>query len=284
MVYFSVFVFGTIIGSFLNVVALRYGTGQSIVSKSSHCFSCGKKLFWPELIPIISFFIQKGRCIKCKSRIFWQYPVVEMMTGTIFVLIFNKIFSFNLGIFDFIGNWELEIGNFALVIYYWLIFSLLIAISIYDFRHQIIPNGLVYAFVILSLFSVFFEIGYGNLIENWSLEIANVDVAIRFLAGLVFFLCFGLLWFLSRGKWMGFGDAKLAIGIGWLMGLSKGLIALLFSFWIGSIVGIFLLLFSPKNFTMKSRIPFGPFLCLGMLLAFLWGDEILRIYWAFLTI
>src|SRR3989339_930062 len=105
---FIVFCFGAIIGSFLNVVTLRLGTGESVVSGGSKCFSCGKKLKWIELVPIFSFLIQKGRCRECKSKISLQYPAVEILTGLVFLLIFN----FQLPVFN-----EFSIFNFAKIFY-----------------------------------------------------------------------------------------------------------------------------------------------------------------------
>ena len=93
MIYALIFVFGTIIGSFLNVVILRYGTGKSFAKGSSQCFSCGKKLSWYELVPILSFLFQKGKCKGCGSKISWQYPLIETITGVLFLLIFNLQFS-----------------------------------------------------------------------------------------------------------------------------------------------------------------------------------------------
>jgi leader peptidase (prepilin peptidase)/N-methyltransferase len=234
-----VFILGTIIGSFLNVVILRYNTGESIIKNGSRCFGCGRRLKWYELIPIVSFVIQKGRCRKCKSKISIQYPIVEALTGVLFLSIFYL--------------------NYSLLstIYYLIIFSLLIIIAVYDFRHQIIPDKFVYLFNFFALFNLF----------------SFYD----FVAGLVFFGFFGLLWLVSRGNWMGLGDAKLALGIGWLLGLFKGILALLLSFWAGALVGIFLLFFFKKEYSIKSRIPFGPFLILGTIIAFFFGDVIIKL-------
>ncbi len=247
-----VFIFGTIVGSFLNVAILRYGTGQSIIKGGSRCFSCGKKLKWHELIPVISFIIQKRKCRNCGSKISWQYPLIEILTGLIFLLVFSSQYSV-------VSNMSFY---FLLSTFYFLVvFSLLIIIAVYDLRHQIIPNKFVYIFIFLSFFSLF--------IENWSLKIENYDIVWHFLAGIIFFSFFALLWLISNGRWMGFGDAKLALGIGFLLGLEKGIWAFAFSFWIGAIVGIFLVLLSKKRYNLKSSIPFGPFLILGVLLSFL---------------
>ncbi len=254
MVYILVFIFGAIIGSFLNVMILRYGTGESVVYCGSRCFSCGKKLSWSELIPLFSFLFQKGRCRECRSKISRQYPIVEAITGIIFTLIFWR-FNFQL---------DFQAGFYQLftLIFWMLIFSLLIIISVYDFRHQIIPNKVVY----LLIFSAF---------ARWLIiERTFAD----FFGGMSLFIFFGALWFVSKGRWMGFGDAKLALAGGWLLGLWKGVISVFFSFWLGALTGIILLLFSSKKLTLKSRIPFGPFLSLGILIAFLFGEEILKFY------
>lgn len=257
------FILGTIIGSFLNVVILRYNTGESVVKTGSRCFSCGKKLKWHELIPILSFIIQRGRCRNCKSKISIQYPIVETITGIIFILLFQLLFqqsqisnlkTQNFWIFDF-GFWA-------------LIFSLLIIIAIYDLRHQIIPNKFVYVFDILAFLTLF---------RNSDLEIRNLIDWNGFLAGAILFSFFALIWLISKGTWMGFGDAKLALGIGWLLGLIKGILALLLSFWLGAVVGIFLLFFLKDKYNIKSKIAFGPFLILGALLAFFFGNAIIKL-------
>jgi len=276
MIYIFVFIFGAIIGSFLNVVILRYNTGESVVYSGSRCLSCGKKLTWQELIPIFSFLIQKGRCRQCGSKISWQYPIIETITGIIFVSVVYKIFNFQFSISN-----QFSIFNFQSIfslIFFWLIFSLLIIISVYDIRHQIIPNKFVYTLIILSLVSIFLDFGHWNLFRNWDLEIRNSALLSRILSGIGFFVFFALLWLVSRGHWMGLGDAKIALASGWLLGPIGGLIALFMSFWLGAIFGVFLLLFAPKKFKLESRIPFGPFLALGTLIAFLFGNNILQIY------
>ena len=128
MINFSVFVFGAVVGSFLNVIILRLNTGKSIVSGRSKCFTCAKKLKWHELLPIASFVFLRGKCSACKAKISWQYPAVETITGIIFVLLFQQSQKF----FDF---------GFLI-----LIFSILIIIAIYDYHHQIIPNLFVWIF------------------------------------------------------------------------------------------------------------------------------------------
>ncbi len=249
-------------GSFLNVVALRYNTGRSIARGRSQCFTCGTPLNWRQLIPIFSFFAQRGVCGKCGSKISWQYPIIEALTGSLFLFVFL-----------FLGGSGAIFGGqfsnlfFGRLVYYWAIFSLLIVIALYDFKHQIIPDMLVYSFAFLSLLAIFFEHG-----QLWS------GLAGRLLSGIAFFSFFALIWFLSNGKGMGFGDAKLALGIGFLLGPLKGLIAILVGFWSGAIVGILLLILAKKRYNMKSKVAFGPFLIFGVMIAFWFGNAIIRLY------
>ncbi len=264
------FVFGAIVGSFLNVVALRYNTGATLRGRS-RCFACARDLQWFDLVPIASFLVLRGRCRSCGSSISLQYPIVELLTGIVFALIFlqqtassvqQTFFSF-----DAPASTWLPVTSYQLLVtsYRWLVWSLLIAISVYDLRHKIIPNGLVYIFIALAFLNAF---DAWNLFGNWKLEIGNLvhgPLLAAPLAG---------LWLLSGGRWMGLGDAKLAAGIGWLLGLSRGITALALSFWFGALISLGVLLaqrlglfFSRGAVTMKSEIPFGPFLVVGTFLA-----------------
>lgn len=250
--YLIVFLFGTIVGSFLNVVIYRYNTGMSIAEGRSQCFSCGKRLSWHELIPMVSFLIQKGKCRGCGSKISWQYPLVEFITGILFLLSFYQVP---------IISWHL--------VYLWIIMSLFVVITVYDIKHKIIPNGFVYAFIGISFL---------GLLLSPDLQFT----AVNFFAAPFLSAPFAGLWFFSRGTWMGFGDVKLAWGIGWFLGLWAGLSAIVFAFWIGSIFSLALLFvshisrlsFAPKRFTMKSEIAFGPFLLLGTLIVLFTGMNV----------
>lgn len=249
---FSVFVFGAIIGSFLNVVILRLNTGQSIVSGKSKCFNCAKKLKWHELVPIFSFLVLRGRCSSCRSKISWQYPIVEAIAGVLFLGVFNLI-SIQTG-FDFLN-----------IIYFWIIFSILIVIAVYDFYHQIIPELFVWIFNGLAFFGLFFLAGENGLFFNGN----------NLIAGIILFSFFALLWLVSRGRWMGFGDAKLALGIGWFLGMTKGITAITLAFWIGAIVGVALIFLSKNKYGIKSAIAFGPFMILGTAISFFVGERII---------
>lgn len=261
LIILFVFIFGTIVGSFLNVVILRYNTGRSTRGRSA-CFSCRAALSWYELIPIFSFFILRGRCKSCKSLISWQYPIVEFITGVVFSAVVYK--QWFLVYSDSSTNLQFTIynlQNLLVTCYLLLVFSLLIVITVYDLHHKIIPNGLVWGFIFVSLIK---SVAFG----------ANSPLfAYDFLAGPILVLPFVAIWFFSGGRAMGFGDAKLALGLGFMLGLAGGISALLLSFWIGGIVGALLLLMKNRKFTMKSEVPFAPFLVVSAFLVFLFDFD-----------
>jgi len=230
--------------------------------------SCSHTLSWYELIPLFSFLIQKGRCANCSCRISAQYPAVELLTGLLFIALLWKLIPVQL---------SLEIVLYAL--YLVVVMSILIVITIYDLKHKIIPDGLVYAFVALAFF---------NLFGIWTLDFGLSNIW-HVLAGPLLALPFALLWLVSKGTWMGFGDAKLALGMGWFLGLSGGGAAVILAFWIGAVVGLALialgripkLFLFGKTFTIKSEIPFGPFLILGTIIVFLFEIGIIDILYIF---
>ncbi|MFW5879649.1 MAG: prepilin peptidase, partial [bacterium] len=135
-----IFVLGTVIGSFLNVVIYRFNTGRTIGGRSK-CMNCGYQLKWYDLIPIFSWIFCLGKCRKCHSKISWQYPLVELGTGIIFVSLFIKYLD--LFAYPLVFN--------IFFIFNALIFSILIVIFVYDIRHKIIPNELSYTFAFLAL-------------------------------------------------------------------------------------------------------------------------------------
>ncbi|HZS42643.1 MAG TPA: prepilin peptidase [Candidatus Paceibacterota bacterium] len=247
---FLFFLFGTIVGSFLNVVILRYNTGRTVVRGRSSCPHCGHVLGFAELIPILSFLFLRGRCLKCRSKISWQYPLVELLAGLIFAAAY----------------FHSAVTGWAILGIDLIIFSLLIVILVYDLKHKIIPDGLVYAFIIISLIKLL-------ILYFFPLFILR-PTALDFLAGPIFFLPFFLLWYFSGGRAMGFGDAKLAAGIGWFLGFFGGLSAIVLGFWSGAALGIILLIVQSRRVTMKTEIPFAPFLILGLLLVYFLGWDV----------
>ncbi len=254
-------VFGLIIGSFLNVLVLRYKTGRGLSGRSG-CPSCGKTLHWYELIPVISFIIQKGRCASCHSKISFQYPLVELLTAGLFVLSAWKAFSVG-GVYLYI-----HFAHLALMM------SLLVALVVYDIKHTIIPNFFVYLFDICALAYVFANYSGTFTAPLWSPIVSAAVVAAPF----------AFLWLVSSGRWMGLGDAKLSLGIGAALSFVGGLSALVWAFWAGALVSLFLLALSKlrlrhrgRHFTMKSEVPFAPFLVFGFLIVLFWSIDLVTL-------
>ena len=158
-----VFVLGLIIGSFLNVVGLRYNTGMGIKGRSK-CFSCSKTLQWLELIPLASFLIQRGKCKSCSCKISWQYPLIEALTGFLFVII----------TFAYVPT---DLPSAALLVAHLVVACLLVVILIYDSKHKIIPDPLVYTFIIITGIMLF--IGGGNGRGTRALDVGWQRVATR---------------------------------------------------------------------------------------------------------
>ena len=253
--------FGLIIGSFLNVVILRHGART--VGGRSGCLSCRAPLQWYDLVPVVSWMMLKGRCRSCGSRISLQYPLVEASAAVLFAIIGISPLPI-----------PLQIASLIIV-------ALLILIAAYDMRHTIIPDGWAYAFAIIAfLSSSSFAVGQG-----WN------GILMLIVAGPVAAFPLFALWAVSRGRWMGLGDPKLALGIGWLLGLSAGISAIFFAFVIGAVISLALLAVQAlrakvgitrlgagrHGLTMKSEVPFGPFLiasCLILWLLMIYGISI----------
>ena len=262
LIFVFIFLLGTIIGSFLNVVIYRFNTGRTIVKGRSICMTCNRTLRWYELIPILSYVMQSGKCLRCKEVISHQYPIVEFVTGLVFVLIAYHFLP---------ALYFVPLSYLFLVTYFVFIFSILIVISVYDIRHKVIPDKLVLVFIIASFLSIFINhMSVGQLFIHPNLS--------YILAGPILASPFALLWLLSRGKWMGLGDAKLMLGIGWMLGLSLGIASIILSFWIGAVISLLVMFASKKKINMKSEIPFAPFLIIGALIVFLFSLDIFKLY------
>ena len=238
-----VFIFGLFIGSFLNCVVCRIESKKSFLKGRSFCPHCKHTLSWLDLIPIFSYLFLRGKCRYCGKRISIQYPLVELATGFLFFWIWNLF-----GILDF---------------EFWILIScFLIIIFVYDLKHFIIPDSVLFPAIIIALGYIF--------IFNYELITNHIFSA---LAASGFF---GAIVLVSRGKWMGMGDVKLAILIGLLLGYPKVLVSLFFAFLIGAIIGVGLIFLKKK--TLKSEVPFGPFLILGIYIALFFGDAIIKWY------
>jgi len=250
-----ILIFGLVVGSFLNCVICRLEKKQSFLKGRSYCPHCKHILSWQDLIPVFSFLILRGKCRYCRKKISLQYPLVELFTGLLFVFLLN----YELGI----RNYEIFNFNFIFNFLFLILNSLfLILIFVYDLKHYIIPDKVIYPAIAIALIY--------NLILNSQFIIHN---SISAFGAAAFFLAIVLI---SRGKWMGVGDIKLAFLIGLLLGYPKALLALFLAFLIGAIIGLGLIILKKK--TIKSELPFGPFLILGIYLALFFGEKIINWY------
>ena len=258
------FVFGAIVGSFLNVVAYRLGSGRSM-SGRSHCTSCEAQLRWYELVPMFSYLAQRGRCRKCAASIAVRYLVVEVVTAVLFTI------AASLFLHDPVLL-ALTLG----------IISLLVVIGVYDARHTVIPDVLVlYLFISSVIYTSWDSVGQTLVFPGME----------ALFGGIVSAMFFFVLWYFSNGRWMGLGDAKLAFPLGLVLGIWGSISMLILSFWIGAVISIGLLglqkihsyflstrssrgqrhlLFLPATLTIKSEVPFAPFLITAFFLVFFW--------------
>lgn len=238
-------IFGAIVGSFLNVLIVRRGTGYGLRGRSA-CASCKKRLAAHDLIPVVSWMALRGRCRHCGSAISVQYPLVEGVTSVLFGVV---------------GGMALPLLSSALAC---AMVASLVAIATYDIRHTIIPDAWVGVYVLCAS-SLAFAGGAHPLLIAIGAGVCATP--------------FFMMWFLSRGRAMGLGDAKLALGIGALLGVPLGLFAAGLSFVLGSAFFLPLLAVSHMRssgrpalrVTMKSEVPFGPFLTISFLLV--WVTE-----------
>lgn len=259
MYFFSIFIFlfGLIIGSFLNVVICRLETGEDIVKSRSHCPKCGKVLKWFELFPVLSFCFLGGKCRYCGENISWQYPMVEAVTAFLFLFIFIYAPS------ELLNYAFFSLGYMLYIICYIFIVCALIIIFVYDLRHYIIPDKIIFPAIGAVILYQILAMG-----KNLSfMELVPFFLSAFGAAG--FFLAVVLA---TRGKGMGMGDVKLAFLIGLLLGWPNILFALFFAFFSGAMVGIGLIIAGRKK--MQSQIPFGPFLVGGTMVILLFGLNI----------
>lgn len=243
------FVVGLAVGSFLNVLVYRLNIAETLVLDRSKCPHCKKMIRWYDNIPVLSFILLGMRCRDCKKKISWQYPIVEIATGVLFLLIGAKFFS------------PADATAWTLTIYYLGAVSALLAILVYDFLYMEIPGLVLWPALAWTIaFNLYFDWEKTNL-GNDVFSIATYSGTLAAFAAFMFFF---ILVSVSKEKWMGIGDAYLAILLGFITGWPQILLAMFLAFFIGSIYGIILIISKKK--TMKSQIPFAPFLVLGTLI------------------
>lgn len=246
--YVLVFILGLLFGSFLNVVIYRLPREESVVTPGSHCPQCNTQLSAGELIPVVSYLAQKGRCKTCDAPISSRYPLVELSTATLLTLQFH-FFGFVLA-FLFFG----------------LLTLVLVAMTMIDYDLQIIPDELNLLLLILGVVYLLVvrlpEAGLRGLLPH----------AIGFFIGGGLFFAIAVL----SGGGMGGGDVKLMAVMGLWFGWQQLLVLMLLSFVSGAVISLFLLATKIKG--RKDAIPFGPFIALAAYLTSLFGPAILHWY------
>jgi prepilin signal peptidase PulO-like enzyme (type II secretory pathway) len=279
MIVAILFVLGLVFGSFGYVLALRYDGDHflldpKIVGGRSYCPHCRKVLRWFELIPVISFVVQGGQCRNCKARIGFAYPVIELFSGLLFVAVAARVQDF----YGIMGP------DFWICSALWIAFFFaLLLLSIIDIRLGIIPDEFVVALCAIAVCIAGFSAAhfsganisfFGSYGVFFGLQ-GNIWInhAIGALAGMLFF---GGLVALTRGKGMGIGDVKLAIPLGFLFGWPDILFLTAFAFVSGAAIGLGYISMGKK--TMKSALPFGPFLAFGAVFIFFMGFGFMNWY------
>lgn len=248
------FILGAAIGSFLNVVLYRYGA-LSVTKGRSMCLTCGSTLRKRDLIPVLSFLLLGGKCRHCSARIDRQYILVEFVTGVLTAL----------AAYMYLGA---ELTQVSIVLFFLLAFAiipLLVLIFVYDIKHQIIPDIWSYSFAGFALLFQAFLAG----------GIPHISV---FAAGLLLALPTFMLNYFSRGTWMGFGDVKLFLGVGFFLGPILALSGFMLSFWIGAVVSLAIMFLDKRSrLTWGSRVPFGPFIIIATLVVFFTQIDVARV-------
>lgn len=243
------FIFGSAIGSFLNVVIDRT-TRRESVNGRSYCDHCKATLKTLDLVPIISFVGLSGKCRYCKKPISFQYPIVEGLTGALFVLTFLVLSA----------NGQL---NLVLLLYFFFIISIAVVVAVVDFKFSLIPTSLVFLASLVALFYNYFALPTPLFIDR-----------IFAAFGVAFF--FWLIVFITRKRGMGEGDIALGFMMGMVLGLKEGTLAVFLAFMAGAIVSLTLIGIGRKHF--GQTVPFAPFLIFGLLVSLFWGEQIVNAY------
>lgn len=235
------FFLGLVFGSFCNVLIYRLPLKRSIGGRSG-CMTCGRTLSVFELIPVLSYVLQRGRCRGCHTHISLQYPLIECTVGLLFVAAF--LLS---------GGQIIPTGIIGIIL------ALFLVIAIVDARTQMIPDSLSLSIIVLALFLQFFT-------HTWAWS------------GLALGVCLiGFQWMVSRGTWVGSGDILLIAAIGLLLGpWQRVLLSLMLAYIIGALYAVMLII-RTRTFAPNARIAFGPFLIIGACISLLWGESIFRL-------
>ncbi len=253
------FIVGASLGSFVLVVVDRLYV-KSFINDRSECFHCGHVLTWRELFPIVSYVLQRGKCVKCGTKYGVEHVLVEIVFGTLFTLLY----------FTHFAQAELTLITAGWCIYYTILFVVCGVLVLYDIRHKLIPRGFTLFFLLLSCVA---------LVIRYMQTQESIDLY----SPLVFSFPLLLIFLVTRGRGIGFGDVILFSGIGMLLGVSSGFLALLIAVWSATLVGLSYQLYSYiryKKIDRKKALPFVPFIILGMLFVVCTGfDFVTMLEW-----
>ncbi len=242
-----VFAIGLCVGSFLNVAIFRVHEGEQMVRGRSKCMTCEEPLGPKDLVPVLSYIALKGRCRKCKAVVSWQYPAIELVTGLLFVVLYR------------LHGMEMVLLRDAVFVAY------LIIIFVYDLRYMYILDKFTIPAMIVAVLANLWL----GIIPAWSILVGGLVLAGFFLTQFL----------VSRGTWVGGGDIRMGALMGFMLGLTHGLVALFLAYVLGGLVGGYLL--ATGKVDRKTPIPFGTFLAVGTLLMLLSGDSIISWYLGF---
>ncbi|MBI4252639.1 prepilin peptidase [Candidatus Uhrbacteria bacterium] len=259
--YIIIFIFGTIVGSFLNALVWRLSVGESVLHGRSYCTDCHTSLNAGDLIPLLSFFLLRRRCRYCRSNISWRYPIIEACGGLLFVLaysIFLKTAPDGLAQSLLLGEHGRDI---LLLIRNWFFISVLLALFYYDLRWSLLPDSITLPAIVIGL-----------VFQLILLPQQFLFIIIAALVGAGFFAAQYLL---SRGAWIGGGDIRLGALMGVMLGWPGVLLALFVAYIVGAAGAIVLLALKLKD--RKSAIPFGPFLAGATGMVLLYGDQLMSV-------
>ncbi|RJQ28889.1 prepilin peptidase [Candidatus Parcubacteria bacterium] len=277
------FFLGGALGSFLNVIALRYDPEKFLIRKEmlfgrSYCPHCRGKLRWFELVPFLSFLIQRGRCRRCKARLSPQYFLAEVSGGVVLLSVYLRLGEFP---FSLLSGWSVALWS--------LVFATLLLITLIDIRFHIIPDE---ANVLLAVVGLSIALFAGNVFVGGQGSFVGPYVYLfgypasiwlnRGLGALLAGAFFGFLVLITRGRSMGIGDLKLGVALGVVFGWPDILLIIALGFIFGSIYG--LIAIASKKRSIGSFVPFGPFLALSALVTFLFGEVILRSYFGLIPL
>lgn len=238
-------------GSFLNVIIFRLPRGMSLLKPASSCPYCKRKIKFYDNIPLLSYLFLRGRCRYCKARISLFYPLVELLTP--------------LGLLLLLQNHSLSFLFFASALF----LSALIVLGSIDFFHQILPDEITLPGLLLALVYSFFR-------PDLNLTQALIGAVVG--AGFLLFV-YGAYYLLRKKEGLGMGDVTMMLMIGAYLGWRQTLLTLILASFLGSLVGVFFILFKRKS--LQYSLPFGSFLALAAFLSLLWGEKIINAYLSF---